>query len=155
MIMSSQKDERQLDELIRRTIVTEKPQFDADEWKRKYPNELKALMSRASNRKLISRNDILIRFITNPLVQFSVAALIFVAIAFVLFHSPDKRINDAPKIYIDNSPTQIISMMSMRRTYRQGGLDALDRQFRDTLDVLGPRSLSISITELLEGINGS
>ncbi len=153
--MSSQKDEKQLDGLIRRTIDTDKPQFDVEEWKQRYPNEFETLMSRASNQTLMSRSDVLIRFIKNPLVRFSVAALIFVAIVFFLFQGPDKRVDDAPKIEVDNSSTQIISMMSMRMTYQQGGFDALDQQFRDTLDVLGPRSLSISITELLEGINGS
>jgi hypothetical protein len=38
--------------------------------------------------------------------------------------------------------------------YQRGGFDALDRQFRDTLDALGPQSLSISMQELLEGVNG-
>jgi len=51
--------------------------------------------------------------------------------------------------------TRLISMMSMRASYQRGGFDALDQQFRETLDVLGPRSSGVSMKELLEGINGS
>ena len=51
--------------------------------------------------------------------------------------------------------TKLISMMSLRLSYQRGGFDALDQQFRETLDVLGPRSSGVSMKELLEGTNGS
>ena len=46
--MKEQKDEKKLDELISRTINTEQPQFDAEMWKQKYPDEYQTLLSRAA-----------------------------------------------------------------------------------------------------------
>lgn len=84
------------------------------------------------------------------------AATIIVVIGFFL-----GRVGNKPEIPTTGhreaiqSEMKLISMMSLRMTYQQGGFDALDQQFRDTLDVLGPRSSSISMQDLLEGINGS
>jgi len=55
---------------------------------------------------------------------------------------------------VAQSPVKKMSLMSMRMAYQRGGLDALDRQFRDTLDVMRPRSLSISMQDLLGSVNG-
>ena len=48
--MSAKKDKDRLDELIFRTINTEKPQFDAEKWKQKYPDEYRTLISRRAKR---------------------------------------------------------------------------------------------------------
>jgi len=56
---------------------------------------------------------------------------------------------------VAQSPIKKMSLMSMRMAYQRGGFDALDRQLRDTLDLMRPQSLSISMQELLEGVNGS
>ena len=55
---------------------------------------------------------------------------------------------------VAQSTVKKMSLMSLRMTYQRGGFDALDRQFRDTLNALGPQPLSISLQELLEGVNG-
>jgi len=56
---------------------------------------------------------------------------------------------------VAQSPTMIVSMMSLRMAYQRGGWEALDRQFRDTLGQLGPGPSSLSMQQLLEGSNGS
>ena len=43
--MNEQKNDKWLDELISRTINTEKPQFDAEKWKQKFPDEFQALQT--------------------------------------------------------------------------------------------------------------
>ena len=42
--MKEQKDEKWLDELIAGAIDSSKPQFDAEQWKEKYPEEFKLLI---------------------------------------------------------------------------------------------------------------
>ena len=82
---------------------------------------------------------------------FAAAAIIIVIISLFLGrdeHTPESPVPAQPE-------TRLISMMSMRASYQRGGFDALDQQFRQTLDVLGPRSSGVSMKELLEGINGS
>ena len=49
--MSTQRDNDKLDELIHRVINTEKPQFDAEKWKQKFPDEFQTLLSRAKLRE--------------------------------------------------------------------------------------------------------
>lgn len=56
---------------------------------------------------------------------------------------------------VAKSSVKMISMMSLRTTYQKGGIDALDQQLQDTLEVLGPQSVSVSMHELLEGVNGT
>jgi hypothetical protein len=41
------KDEKRLDELISQTIDSRKPEFDAEKWKEKYPEEFQMLKSQA------------------------------------------------------------------------------------------------------------
>jgi len=82
------------------------------------------------------------------------AAVVIVAVSFFLGrggHAPNGPTVKAPKVA--QSPAKMVSMLSLRTAYGQGGMDALDEQLRDTLNVLGPRSSSISRQELLESVN--
>ena len=54
--MNEQRNEKKMDELISRTINTEKPQFDAEKWKQKYPDEYQALLSRAGKETSNAKN---------------------------------------------------------------------------------------------------
>jgi hypothetical protein len=83
------------------------------------------------------------------------AAVIIVAVG--LFLGRDRNTPRKPTARprtVAESTIKKMSLMSLRMAYRRGGFDALDRQFRDTLDVLGPQSLSISMQQLLESVNG-
>lgn len=148
--MSTQMDNDKLDKLISRTINTEKPQFDAEKWKQKYPAEYQTLISRRE-KKASSRQSSIWRVIFGkPAAQLAAAAAVIVVVGLLLSQdrkNTDTTISELP--IIEQSPAKIVSMASMRMAYQRGGLDALDKQFRDTLDVLGPRSSSVSIQELL------
>ena len=147
--MSKQKDNDKLDELIFGAINTEKPQFDAEKWKKKYPDEYQKLISRrkaASSRKPVIWKVIFGKSIT----RLAVAAAVILVVGLLL--SRDQQNPNVPEEktrLIAQSPTKIISMASMRMAYQRGGMDALDKQLRDTLDVYGALSSSVSIKELL------
>ncbi|MFC1793279.1 hypothetical protein ACFL3Q_06795 [Planctomycetota bacterium] len=153
--MSTQKDNDNFDELVFRTINTEKPQFDVEKWKQKYPDEYQTLISRREN-TASSRPPIIWRIIFGkPAVQLAAAVAVIIVVGLLLSSGRQKPNGPAAKpLLITQSPTQIVSMASMRMAYQRGGLDALDQQFRDALNVLGTRSSSVSIQELLEGSNG-
>ncbi len=85
------------------------------------------------------------------------AAAVVIIVAFGLFLGRDRHSPKGPAArhrIVTQSSAKMTSMMSLRMAYRRGGIDALDQQFRDTLNELGPQSLTISMQELLEGING-
>ncbi|MHC4324155.1 MAG: hypothetical protein ACYSUX_07770 [Planctomycetota bacterium] len=149
--MSTQRDNDKLDELIFRTINTEKPQFDAEKWKEKYPDEYQTLISRRDKPALSRQPNIWRLIFGKPAAGLAAVAAVIVVAGLLL--SVDRQNPERPVAkpeLIAQTPAKIISMASMRMTYQRGGLDALDKQFRETLDVLGPRSSSVSIQELLE-----
>ena len=56
-------------------------------------------------------------------------------------HEPERpTVADRP---VARSSAGMMSMMSLRMAYEQGGFDALDQQLQDTLDEFGPRSSSV------------
>ena len=154
--MSKQRDNEKLDRLICETINTEKPHFDAEKWKQKYPEEYQALISRRE-KAASSRWPYILRVIFGkPAAQLAAAAAVILVVGLLLSRDGQKPDVPAAKSpVISQSPAKIVSMASMRMTYQRGGLDALDQQFRDALDVLGPTSSSMSMQEILEGFNGS
>jgi hypothetical protein len=148
--MGTQKDNDRLDDLIFRTINTEKPQFDAEKWKQKYPGEYQTLILRRGKAPSTSRPNILRIIFGKPLAQAAAAAAVILVVGLML--SRDRQNPNVPAAkppLIERSPAKIVTMASMRMAYQRGGMDALDKQFRDTLDVLGPRSSSVSIQDLL------
>lgn len=148
--MSTQRDNDKLDELISKTINTKKPQFDAEKWKQKYSNEYQTLISRREKAAPSRQPNIWRIIFGKPAAQLAAAAAVILVVGLLL--SRDKQNQNGPAAkppLITPSPAKIITMASMRMAYQRGGLDALDKQFRDTLDVLGPRSSSVSIQELL------
>ena len=52
-----QKGESQLDELIRQAIDTTKPQFDAEKFRQKYPDQLRAILMRAEQTGPVCQPD--------------------------------------------------------------------------------------------------
>jgi hypothetical protein len=147
--MSTQPDNNKLDKLISRTINTEKPQFDAEKWKQKYPDEYQTLISRRAKATSYHKPDTWKAIFTGL-----AAAAVIIVVGLLL--SRDRQKLDVPAAkppLIAKSPAKIITMASMRMAYQRGGFDALDQQFRDALDILGPRSSSVSILELREGLN--
>ena len=147
-------NDKWLDEIISKTINTNKPQFDAEKWKQKFPDESKALQSRAINAPKHSVQWT--SLFKSPAVKFAAATAIILVIGLFLGRerlSPEIPTSRPP--YAAQPETKLISMMSMRASYQQGGFEALDQQFRETLDVLGPQSSGVSVKELLEGTNGS
>lgn len=150
--MSTKRDNDKLDELIFRTINTEKPQFDAEKWKQKYPDEYQMLISRREKAASSRHPNIRRVIFGKPVAKLAAAAAIIVVVG--LFLSRDRQNPNGPVAkppLIAQSPAKIFSMASMRMTYQRGGLDALDQQYRHSLDFFGPRSSSVSIQELLEG----
>jgi hypothetical protein len=84
------------------------------------------------------------------------AAVVIIVIGLLLI--PDRHTPNHPASqpqFAAQSPTMMVSMMSLRMAYQRGGWEALDRQFRATLDQFGPISSSLSMQQLLEGSNGS
>ena len=154
--MSTEKDDKWLDELISQNIDTTKPRFDAEEWKTKHPDAYQSILSRQTKPAISYQPDVLRRIFTHPLAGLTAAAAVIIVVTGLLLTRDSQSPNEStpePRLVAD-SPTRIVSMMSLRTTYQQGGWDALDRQFRETLKTLGPGPSSLTMGQLLNSSNG-
>ena len=153
--MNEQRNEKRIDELISRTINTEKPHFDAEKWKQKYPDEYQALISRAAKGDSNRQPTILKVIIKSSLTKIAAAAVIILAVSFFSTHqNPDKQ--EQPKITeVTNTPVEMMTAISLERAFRRGGIEAVENQCEQSLKLLGTRTDGLSSQELLSEFNGS
>jgi hypothetical protein len=90
--MSEQNNDKWLDEIISKTINTNKPQFEAEKWKQKFPSEVQILQSRASTQspKIIRWTNIF----KSPVTKFASAAVIILCVVLCLninFHETSNK----------------------------------------------------------------
>ena len=151
--MSERKDEKWLDSQLQQAVNGSTPAFDAESWKQKHREEYRILLSRGSEgRQAGSDAGRIVRLVLGGWIgRLAVAAAIAVVVGLFLLsrngHGPDMP-TESLRTAVQSSPARMMSMMSLRMAYQQGGFEALDRQLQDTLDEFGPRSPSVPIREL-------
>jgi hypothetical protein len=153
--MNKQENEKRLDELISRTIKTEKPQFDAEKWKQKYPEEYQALISRASEKAPTHRPNILRITLRNPITRIAAAAMILIAVTFFSIRQDQDRQEQPGIRKATQSPAEMMTAMSLTIAYRKGGMEAVEEQYDKAYKQLGPRPKSLSVEQILSEFNGT
>jgi hypothetical protein len=81
------------------------------------------------------------------------AAVVIVGIsllAILVHQGPDEQNG----LSYDQSPTKMMSAISLTMAYRRGGIDALDEQCEKAIRMLGPRPLPLMLGQLLTENNG-
>jgi len=152
--MKKHGNEKPLDELISRTINTEKLQFDAGKWKQKYPDEFQTLLSRATKGDSARQPDILKVILKSPLTKLAAAAVIIVAIGFYTVHQrPSEQADTITVPKVTKSPVEMVTVASLNIAYRKGGLEAVEAQFEKAFYKRKPQPTGISVQELLEDFN--
>ena len=152
--MSKKNSDKWLDDLISKTINTGKPEFDAEKWKKKYPEEFQTLRSRAV--KASAHSIRWAGILKSPTVKLAAAAVIIVAIGFfVILISPDKKVENIDVAEFTKSPTDMQTILSLNIAYRQGGIEAVDIQCKKAIEMLGPRPAEITIQQILSEFNGT
>ncbi len=161
----NERNEKWLDEQLKKTIDSGKVKFDGEQWKRKYSAEYQELVSRAGRRPNVRR------FLwVRPLVR-AAAVIAIVAFVILLTHrQSDKRVEQAavtkPEQSVlrspdkigtateDRSPAMMMSRLSLMLAYNRGGLNAVDEQCEKAFKMLGHKTNKVSINELLNENNG-
>lgn len=153
--MTEPENDKWLDDLISETINTAKPEFDAEKWKQRYPEEFEALKSRAGHTPPAERRNIWSKAAHRRIAKLAAAAVIILTISISLvYRGPDETMQPDGASLHAKSPAQMLTMMALTSAYRRGGVDAMDKQFDKALNILGPRSVRISMHELFRGSNG-
>lgn len=155
--MTEQKNEKWLDDELQRIVNTTRPQFDAETWKQKYASEYGTLLSRRQQpgRSSTGLGRTIRLVLSGPAGKFAVAAAVIVAIGLLTGRGGDEPIGPVPVPHpVARRPAEMLTMMSLRITYRQGGEEALNQQLDDALDKLGPRPGTMSTLELYDELEG-
>ncbi len=153
--MNKQRSGKRLDELISRTINTEKPQFDAEKWKQKYPAEFQSLLRRAAKVDSARQPNILKVFLKSPLTKIAAAAVTILAVSFLITHQTPNEQEQHRIAEVIKSPVEMMTAISLERAFRRGGIEALENQCEQALKLLGTRTDGLSSQELLSEFNGS
>jgi len=153
--MNEQRNEKQMDKLISRTINTEKPQFDAEKWKQTYPEEYQVLLSRAAKKDLNRQPMILKVILKSPLTKIAAAAVIILAISIFINQKNTDEHEQTKIVKATKSPAEMMTAISLTNAYRKGGMEALEKQYDEAFKQLGPRPRSLSVDEVLKEFNGT
>ena len=152
--MNERKDEKWLDEELRRAINTTRPEFNAEVWKRRHAGAYEALKARGQRqlgtRAAASRRAYWIG------ATLAAAAVILMSVAFLVTQQPS---HEAQRLVIDEppaapAPAPIVSMAALRAAYRRGGEEALEQQLDTALEQLGPRPSQLSARDVLSDLEG-
>lgn len=88
--------------------------------------------------------------------RIAAAGVIIAAIGFlVAYPGPRERPGASEISEVTKSPGEMLTVMSLNIAYRKGGMSAVEKQYDKAFEMLGPRSTSISVKELLAEFNGS
>ena len=152
----NKREKEKLDELISQTINTEKPRFDAEKWKQKYPDEFQSLLSLAVKGASVRQSNILKVILKSPLAKLAAAAVIIIAISFFIVHqNPSEKADTTIISKVPKSPAEMQAILSLSIAYRRGGIEAVDRQCQKAIEMLGPRPPEITIQQILTEFNGT
>ncbi len=152
--MNEKNDDKWLDELISRTINTEKPQFNAEKWRQKYPEEFQILQSRSTQ---ASANSVRwVSLLKSSITKLAAAAGIIIVIGFLVIHqAPDKKIEIVEVTNPTKTPAEMLTLRSLKIAYRNEGIEAVETQCEKAIEQLGSQFEEITIKELLAELNGT
>lgn len=150
----NEKNDKWLDEIISRTINTRKPQFDAEKFKQKFPEEMRILKTRTpkQQQRIISLKS----FFNDPISSFATAAVIIFTVGLFIFYPKPEDNTKPPKIQnVEMSPVEMLTLKSLKIAYYNGGIEAVETQCDEAIERLKPKSSKITINELLVEIEGT
>jgi hypothetical protein len=155
--MSERKDEKWLDEQLQRVVDGSTPVFDAQAWKQKYAGEFQTLLGRSVQPSRLSAGRTVRLVLRGSIGKFAIAAALLATAGVLLvgrFGSTPVPPGSGPQPAAQQSPAQMVSMISLSAAFRSGGMEGLDKQCDRALERLGPRPTNVSMQELFKDLDG-
>ena len=153
--MNEQQNEKRMDELISSTINTEKPRFDVEKWKQKYPDEYQVLLWRAAKGDSKLRPKILKSILKSPMTKIAAAAVIILALSFFSTHRDPAKQEQPKMMEAAKSSVEMMTAISLERAFRGGGIEAVEEQCKQAFKPIKTRPESSSIGQILAEFNGN
>ena len=95
------------------------------------------------------------RIVQSRITRIAAAAVIIVAIGFFVHRVLREQIDSEPISRPSKSPADMLTFVSLTMAYRQGGIEAVEKQCEQAVELLGPRIKELSIGGLLEELNSN
>jgi len=153
--MKKEENEKWLDELISRVINEGEPQFDAEKWKQKYPEEFQLLKSRAAQAST-QQVSIWTAAFQSRITKLAAAAVIIIAVGLFLVHrGPDEQVKPTEVAKVARSPAEMMTLASFTFAYRRGGIEAVEEICDKAFKMMGPQPSSLSVRGLFEELNSN
>ena len=150
--MSEQNNNKWLDGMIFKAVNNGKPQFNPEEFKQKFPDELEILRSRTSRQP--QKQFCLKSIFNDPLSSLATSAVIVLMIGMFVFFS-DLNNNTTPrKVHnVPKSHSELLTSRAMMSAYLRGGMEAVDEQNRKAVKISNQKPEEITIHELFSENN--
>ncbi len=103
----------------------------------------------------VGRSSVARMILRSRTAKLAAAAAVIIALGLLVIQSNPPEQTHAPTGNIAKSPTEMLSAMSLSMAYRQGGMEAVDRQCRTAMEMLGPRPKEMTIETMLAEFNGT
>lgn len=88
--------------------------------------------------------------VQNRITKLAAAAVIILAISFLIVHRGPNEQADVPQtLDVAKSPTDMLTAFSLSIAYRKGGMQAIDSQCEKAFEMLGQQPSAPSVKELL------
>ena len=81
-----------------------------------------------------------------------VTAIIITIGIWVVRQGPSEQTDNLEIAEVAKSPAEMLTVSSLNSAYRQGGMDAVEKQYDQVLEMLGTQSTKISTQELLQSL---
>jgi hypothetical protein len=125
--------------------------------KRAFANILQAFAKSKGKESAATKPKVRKTIMKNKITRLAAAAVIFIAVGFLVIHTrprPQTRTDGASQA-AKKTPGEMLTVLSLNIAYRQGGMDAVEKQYEKAFKILGPRLTSISVQDLLAECNSN
>ena len=90
--------------------------------------------------------------ILSRMIKLAAAAVIIVGISFYIARQgPSEQSITTKFLEVAESPSEIMTMKSLKIAYSRGGIEGIENQCEKALKILGPQPASISLADLFNG----
>ena len=131
-------EKNNIDNIIQNALGTNNSKLDFNAWKQNNQTEIEQFHSQQ-----ISQSP-LRAILTNRFTKAAAAALILITAGLFVQTMNLNQENPIPV----TQPASMISRLQLTRAYAQGGMDAVDNQYKKAYEKLGPRTGDISLNSL-------
>jgi hypothetical protein len=93
--------------------------------------------------------------LASKVARLAAAALLIVSIGLVGHRISREHTNGAAFRDAAKSPAEMLTFMSLTMAYRRGGIEALERQCEQAVELLGPRTQNLSVRQMFQELNSN